>query len=122
MNTFAKQWNPVGVTIVGTAAEDESGIADPEILVITFANKADAVALREACLDHAQQAAIGVERNELASVKTDDLSSNGRDDGVVHPTAGGARDAGQICPVCDDLIGGNVGGLAGIYRHHTFLI
>jgi hypothetical protein len=123
MNTFAKQWNPVGVTVVvGAAAEDESRIADPEILLITFANKADAVALREACLDHAQQVAIGVERNELASVKTDDLSTSGRDDGVVHPTARGGRDAGQICPVADHPIGGNVGGLAGIYGHRTFLI
>jgi hypothetical protein len=122
MHTFAKQWNPVGVTVVGTAAEDESGIADPEILVVTFADKAYAVALREARLDYAQQAAIGVERNELAGVETDDLSTSGRDDGVVHPTAGGARDAGQICPVADHLVEGNVGGLAGIYGHHTFLI
>jgi hypothetical protein len=104
VNTLAEQWSPVGVTVVGTAAEDESGIADPQILVITFADKADAVALREACLDHAQQAAIGVERNELASVKTDDLSTNGRDDGVVHPTARGSRDTGQICPVADHLL------------------
>ena len=122
LNTFAKQWNPIGITFVGAAAEHESGIADPEILSNVVADEGDAVAFREARVDRAQQAAIGVERNELASVKTDDLSSNGRDDGVVHPTARGARDTGQICPVSDHLVGGNVGGLAGIYGHHTFLI
>jgi hypothetical protein len=122
LNTFAKQWNPVGVTVVGAAADDESGIADPEIFIIAFADESDAVTFREARLNDAQQAAIGIERNELASVETDDLATVGRDDGVVHPTARGAGDAGRICLVADQIVGGNVDGLAGIYGHHTLLI
>jgi hypothetical protein len=80
------------------------------------------MAFGEARVNHSQQAPIGIERNELASVETDDLSSVGRDDGVVHPTRVGASDAGQICPVADHLVGGNVGGLSGIYGHHALLI
>ena len=102
------------VTVVGTAAEHESRIADPEEFVIALAHESDAMTFGEVCVDHAEQTAFGVEPDELPGVETDDLPSFGGDDSVVHPTGRGTWDGGQICPITDHLVGRDVGGPKGI--------
>lgn len=69
------------------------------------------MAFGEVCVDHAEQTASGVERDESPGVETDDLATVGGDDSVVHPTGRGTRDGGQFCPITDHLVGGMLMGL-----------
>jgi hypothetical protein len=114
MDSLAEHRGPVGVAVVGAAAEHEPGVADPEELFITLTHESDAVTFGEVCVDHAEQTACGVERDESPGVETDDLPAAGSDDSVVHPTRLGAWDGGQIRPITDHLVGRDVGGLNGI--------
>jgi hypothetical protein len=72
------------------------------------------VTFGEVCVDHAEQTAFGVERDELPGVETDDFATVGSDDSVVHPTGRGTWDGGQICPIANHLIGRDVRGPKGI--------
>src|SRR5271156_3560909 len=90
LHALTEHRRPVGVAVVGAAAEYESRVADPEAFIITLAHESDAVAFGEPCLGHSEQMAPGVERDELPAMKTDDLAAVGGDDSVVHPTGGSA--------------------------------
>ncbi len=64
VDSLAEHRGPVGVAVVGAAAEHEPGVADPEELFITLTRESDAVTFGEVCVDHAEQTACGVERDE----------------------------------------------------------